>query len=306
MPDLSALTSHLAARSGELHALACAVLWSVAVIFFRRSGEIVEPLVLNLFKGVVGLGAFLVTLLVLGLPLVPEGIRATDVVVLFLSGMVGIGVADTLFFAGLNRIGAGLTAIVDCLYAPLVMLCSYFWLREPTSPWLLLSLALMVAAILVGSFSPSELRNIQDPRLARQGVLLGAAAVLLMAVAIVAAKPVLDRTNPWWAATVRLSGGVLLLGLQAALTGRSAAVIRAFRPGRHWRLLLPGAIIGAWLAMFFWIAGMKYTQTNTASILNQSSSVITLLLAAPFLGERLTGRRIVALLLGFGGVLLVL
>ena len=41
-----------------------------------------------------------------------------DYLLVLVSGALGIGIADTLFFKCLNTLGAGLTAIIDCLYSP--------------------------------------------------------------------------------------------------------------------------------------------------------------------------------------------
>ena len=49
---------------------------------------------------------------------------------LFASGVVGIAVADTLVFAGLNILGAGRAAVVDCSYAPILVLFSFLLLGE--------------------------------------------------------------------------------------------------------------------------------------------------------------------------------
>ena len=38
------------------------------------------------------------------------------------SGALGIGVADTMFFECLERLGASKTAVVECLYSPVVIL----------------------------------------------------------------------------------------------------------------------------------------------------------------------------------------
>jgi drug/metabolite transporter (DMT)-like permease len=93
---------------------------------------------------------------------------------------------------------------------------------------------------------------------------------------------------------------VVLLGL-AALPGNWRDVARCFRPSREWRVLVPAAVIGAYLAMVLWIAGMKYTFASTASVLNQTSAIFTLILATVFLRERLTVRKSLAILLGFAG-----
>ena len=54
---------------GELYALAAAVVWSCAVILFRRSGETVAPLAMNLFRVAVSGALFLVLLAVTRRPL---------------------------------------------------------------------------------------------------------------------------------------------------------------------------------------------------------------------------------------------
>ncbi len=44
-------------------------------------------------------------------------------VLLSLSGFLGITLADLFFFIALNRLGAGMAAIVECLYLPV---CCFF------------------------------------------------------------------------------------------------------------------------------------------------------------------------------------
>ena len=55
---------------GEILSFTCAILWATAVVLFRKSGETVSPLGLNLFKNVLGLALFLPTSLLLGEALV--------------------------------------------------------------------------------------------------------------------------------------------------------------------------------------------------------------------------------------------
>jgi drug/metabolite transporter (DMT)-like permease len=291
-------------NAGEVYSALTAVAWSVAVILFRRSGERIPPFGLNVFKGVVGMVLFLLTFVVLGDPAVPPGITALDALLLAGSGVVGIGIADTLFFASLNRLGAGRSAIVDCLYSPAVVACSAIFLTEPAGPLLLASMACMAVAILVGTWEPSS-SGTERPAALRAGLVIGALSMVLMAVGIVWAKPIIDRAPPLWSATVRLAGGLGFLGLQAILHPRSRAeAVAALRPGPHWRVALPAAVIGTYMALLLWIAGMKYTYTNVASVLNQSSNVLVVVLAAIFLHERLTVRKVVAVLLGAVATLL--
>ncbi|MBN1774052.1 MAG: DMT family transporter [Deltaproteobacteria bacterium] len=289
-------------QSGELFSLGCAVLWSGATILFRKSGEHVPPVALNLFKDTVALLLFLVTLPLLGVPFAPSDQGWREWLVLLASGAVGIGIADSLFLASLNRLGAGGNAIVSALYAPFAVLASFAYLHEAIGPLLLLATAMMVGAIVLNTWQPRAGGPRPERSRVLSGVSIGTLAMFLMAVAIVYAKPVLDRSDAWWAASVRLLGGVVFLAGQGLVRPRlRSAIVRCFRPSRQWAVTLPAAVLGAYLAMIVWILGMKYTFASTAAVLNQSSTLWTVLLGWLVLHERMNPRKALAMALAFGG-----
>jgi drug/metabolite transporter (DMT)-like permease len=288
-------------HAGEFYSALCALIWAIGVVLFKKSGERVTPIPLNLFKDVVGLILFTITLLLLGIPILhPERTNA-DWLILMISGAIGIGIADSLFFASLNRLGAGRSAIVDCLYSPFIILCSFCYLDESIGFSLVLALGLMTAGILIGAWNPEKTESARQKAQVRIGVALGVASMFLMAVGIVMAKPVIDRSDPWWATTIRLLGGVILLSFIGANRRYRSEVLRCFRPGPLWKVTMPTAVVGAYIAMFFWIAGMKYTDTTIASVLNQLSTIFVIVLATLFLKESLTVRKLIAIALGFAG-----
>ncbi|NMB76643.1 MAG: DMT family transporter [Myxococcales bacterium] len=288
---------------GELSSILCALFWAVAVILFRKSGATTPPLILNLWKNLFGLLLFGATLLLLGISWTGQASEA-DLSRLIVSGAIGIGISDTIFFASLNRLGASRFAVVDCLYAPLVALCSFLFLAEPVKATLLFALMLVVPAVWLGAWEPRR-EPIERGQLL-SGIALGALALLLAAIGIVLAKPALDRVDPWWAAAVRLLAGTALVIPQALWPSQRTALRRAFTPGRHWLLLGAAAFMGTYVAMFFWILGVKHTYATIASLLNQLSVIFMVLLAAAFLRERLHWRRTLAVGLGVAGAVLAM
>jgi len=302
--------------TGEFYSLACAVIWAVAIIMFRKGGEKVTPVALNFFKDAVALALFLITLPLIGRSLAPPEYGWREWGTLLVSGALGIGIADTLFFASLNRLGAVGSAVVDSLYSPFVVLCAFLYLHEPLRLPVVAGAGLMVAAIIIGTAQgaappdgpPAAASAAAHPqrREAAVGVLLGLAAMALMAIGIVLAKPVLNRVDPWWAATVRVIGGTALLAVQALFPKHRAAVAACFRPSRVWRLTIPAAVFGAYIAMIIWVVGFKYTAAGTAGVLNQTSSIFVLILAALFLRERITPRKVVAIGMAFAGAVVVI
>ncbi|MCK5258630.1 MAG: EamA family transporter, partial [Thermoplasmatales archaeon] len=104
---------------GEGFSLFTAVVWALAVILFRKSGETVHPLALNTFKNLMAFVLFIPTIWFFGETLF-RPVPAHIYILLLLSGVIGVGIGDSLFFKSLNLLGAGLTAIVDCLYSPFI------------------------------------------------------------------------------------------------------------------------------------------------------------------------------------------
>jgi len=68
---------------------------------------------------------------------------------------------------------------------------------------------------------------------------------------------------------------------------------------------IPGSVLGGYVALTLWIAGYKYTDASVASILNRTNTIFAMILAAIFLKEAFTRRKIVAVILAMGGIALV-
>ncbi len=288
---------------GELFSLAAAVIWALAVILLKRSTERAHPFALNLFRVAFSLPLFLGTLLVLREPL--WGVApARDIGVLVLSGWLGIALSDTLFHMGLSRVGAGITAIVDGLYSPLVALFAFGLLGERLGPWQWLGMAMVIAAILVAS------RHEPPPGATRRrllaGIGYGSLAMVCLALAIVIAKPVLERTPVIWATAVRQAGCAVLMLPLALLSPRRRDLLGVFRPAPRWRTMLGATVLGSYLSLIFWIAGMKYTLAGSAAIINQTSSIFVLVFATLLLREAFTRRKAIAGVLALGGICLVI
>jgi len=290
------------AHAGEILSILAAFIWAFSVVLFRLSGRGIPPLSLNLFKNVIAATLLIVTLFVSSRWASPEA-PLRDYVLLAASGILGITLADTVFLKSLNLVGAGLSQVVGCCYSPLVVLLSALFLDERLSLGDLLGACLILSGILLSSgHEPPAGVTKRD---LRRGVWLGVLAFALMALGVVIAKPVLDRSPVLWSSTVRMVAGAAALALISVLSPGRRSMWRVFRPSPAWKFAIPGSILGAYLAMVIWIAGIKYTLASTASILNQTSAVFVLPVAALVLRERVTPLKLVAVALALAGVVVV-
>jgi drug/metabolite transporter (DMT)-like permease len=288
------------AHAGEILSIAAALVWSLSVVLFRVSGRRMAPLSLNFFKNIVAVVLLLVTFPILGQRLLIHA-PAADYVILAASGVLGITIADTLFFKSLNLVGAGLSQLVSLAYSPIVILFSFAFLGERLTPGDAAGACLIVFGIFLASgHEPPHGVTRAD---IRKGI--ATASVALMALGIVIAKPVLDRSPVLWASTVRLVAGVIVLALGALVSPKHRYLWSSLKPSSSWKVAVPAAFLGAYVSMVIWIAGMKYTQASIAAILNQTSAVFVLPFAAVILKERVTVRKLGAVALAIGGAVLV-
>lgn len=302
------MRSHLL---GETYALLAALTWAFALVLFKYSGERVTPLALNLFKCVVGIILLLGTLALA--PLLPSllsdeslqavlDLSARDVWILVASGVIGIALADTLFFYSLNIVGVGIVSIVDCLYTPFMFLFAWALLDEQLTAAHYIGGALILIGILISS-AHAPPHGITRGKLVA-GIILGALAMASMAYGIVIAKRLLEALPLLTALTIRLVAGTAVLGLVALLLPVRNDLWSVFRPCRAWKTAIPGAFLGTYLAYVFWGGGFKHADASIAAILNQTTVIFAIILATVIVKERLTKRKVVSVTLAVAGVVI--
>lgn len=288
---------------GETLSFLVAIVWALAVVLFKRSGETVHPISLNLFKNALAIILFIPTIWIFGESLIRSA-PVRDYVLLAISGALGIGVGDTLFLYSLNYIGAGYSAIVSCMYSPFLISLSVIWLRERLATWQVIGAVMIIGAVLM----TIQVRRRVKIRKGRFlfGILLGMVAQAVAAVGVVMIKDVLVRSPIVWATEVRLIGGTLgLAALFLFLPQRKTIFRSLINTRKGWAYTISASFLGAYLAMLIWLAGMKYAQVSIASALNQTSTVFVMLFAAFILKEKITPQKVGAIILAVAGAFLV-
>ncbi len=288
---------------GEYTAVSSALLWSVSVILLRLSGLSLAPLPLTFFKSSVALVCFLLSVLGQGLPLLPE-LPVDAYVRLVLSAILGIAIADTLFLAALNRLGASLQALADCIYAPSVAAVGFLMFGDGLGAREILGGCLVLGGVMVGVDAADESENEESPSRGKlfEGVLLAAGAHIIMAVGILMVRDVIRAESVVWVSGFRFAIATAVLLIYGSLKGEK--MWAAFKRPDLFKWTIPLSFLGPYLATIFWASGFKYTTPGRAAIYNQLSTVFIIILARVALGERLTPRRIAGVFLaGVGSVL---
>lgn len=117
----------------------------------------------------------------------------------------------------------------------------------------------------------------------------------------------LDTTAKWLVVSLPVVQVVWLRFLTHSLLGIAVLApsygMRLFRVNQPGLQLLRGLILSMLTGLNFW--ALVYLQLDVTGAIQFSTPILIAMLSARWLGERLDGRRWLAILVGFGGVLLI-
>jgi drug/metabolite transporter (DMT)-like permease len=288
---------------GEFFALSSALVWALAVILFRRSGETLPAFELNLFKNTFGLVLMVPTILLIdGLEL-PE-YTSIELFLVLLSGVFGIAVADTWYLKALNTMGASRTGIVSSLFSPFVILLSAIFLGERLVSWQWLGFILVMWGVLLVTWRSR--RSAVDTTDVKKGVMYGIGAVFMMAVGVVMVKDILETRSFLWTMQLRFVGGMFGLLVYLVLSRQWKNVKSNFSQPQPWGTITFASFLGAYFALILWLLGYKLIDASVASVLNETNVAFIVFLAWLMLGEQINRRKLVGLGLTLGGVIIMM
>lgn len=295
----------LAADSlGWIASLLASFTWSFSVLTYRKYGLGQSATWLNLFKGFVALVCFGITALIMGAgPDVPAKVFWT----LAMSGVIGVFIGDSAFFAALVRIGGTMTSAMQSLAPSLTAFFAWFFLGETLSVPQVFGLILtsVCLAVLVFKQSPRK-RSVSNESVAsvKDGYFLGVIYALIAAICqaagAVVAKPVIGGISAVTSSSLRLWAPVLLLfGWQIYKSRGIRHTIRSLVVGRHILPLAIGSFAGTFVGLILMMYGMAHAPLGVVLALT-STYPVWIMLVEQFSGRSEIGKS--GLFLVFGSV----
>lgn len=289
---------------GELAALSASLLWALASVIYARMGQYMSPLKLNLGKGVIAI-ALLIPTLALQNQLVLD-LSIQSVVVLSCSGVIGIGIGDTVYFAALRDLGARQTLLLQSLAPPITACLAFLVLQETLASWAWIGMSLTLVGIAwVISERTSTLTAMHSSW--QRGVSFALLAALAQASGAVLSRFALAGTtvSPLWSALLRLCAGVLFLLVAGLLRQRTSLESLEWPRPKVWLGLFLAAFGGTYLGIWLQQVGLKYTEAGIAQTLGATSPLFILPMAMA-LGEQVSLRAWLGAGIAVGGVALML
>ncbi|HEY9846202.1 MAG TPA: DMT family transporter [Candidatus Caenarcaniphilales bacterium] len=288
---------------GELAALAAAFLWALASVVYGRIGQQVPPLGLNFSKGIIAIALIVATLLLQG-DTVPA-INSSSLGLLLLSGVVGIGLGDTVYFEALRALGARRALLLEALAPPITSVLALVFLQEILGPGAWLGIVLTVAGVawVIGERLPDTPVHLAHPL---RGVGFGLLAAVAQAGGAVLSRAALAGSdiNPLWAALFRISAGVLILLVWGLARRQLGHWFKGLYAKQLLTALVLAAIGGTYLGIWLQQIALKYTAAGIAQTLTATSPLFVLPIAAA-MGDVVSMRAVLGVLVAVGGIALL-
>jgi len=296
---------------GLLAALVAAVCWSMSTVLYKQVGRVVPPIELNLAKGLVA-GVMLGAVLVLS----GDGSgwqAAGPTTLLLVSGVIGLGIGDTAFFAALNRLGARRVLLLELTVPPMTAIGAWLTLGEMVDGWGWLGIAITTLGI---GWVIVERRPEHDPHhFTSAGLSLAMLATTCQAAGAIIARGVFLNTDISSAssALVRLIGGTLVLLIILPVARRRHTLGEPRHGGVDWpnlnKILLP--LAGAILLGTFFGLWLQQTSFKLAPTVGGAQGLIAttplwVLPLAAMTGEKVTKRSVWGACVALVGVLILL
>lgn len=291
---------------GELAALGAALAWAIASAIYSKLGQTLSPLLLNLSKGIVAVALLILTLALNAEP-IPQ-LPLMPFIALSLSGVVGIGLGDTLYFETLRYLGVRLTLLFGVLTPSVTAVLALFLLQESLSRWAWVGMGLTLAGIawVIQERTGNGAVPVARSQIIR-GVILGLISVLIFAVSALLSRGALAETTitPLWGALIRLGAGVVSLMIVLLFKPKALIGWQQLRQKAVGLPLVGAAFLGTYIGIWFQQIGFKYAPVGIAQTLLATSPLFILVMAR-MAGQTVSMRSWVGSAIALVGVSLLL
>ncbi len=259
---------------GEAACLSASLLWAVSVQIFSLPIARHGARAVNLFKCTSATVLLGLTLLVIGGWGAFGAASGTDLVLVALSGIIGLPVGDTALFAAVKHLGVHRSLLLQTM-APAFAAALAWPLGERLSGWQILGSLVILAGVVVvlaGDRLPAAGRG---GRIG-VGVAVGLLAAFGQGAGVVIAKEGMASVPIVPATFLRLGVGAVGLVVIALATNGLVRASQAFRDRATLPRLVTASFFGTYLAMLLVMAGVAWAPASVAAVLLATPPIFSL------------------------------
>ena len=266
--------------AGEIFSIGAAVIWSCSLSTYRVYGEVVSSQTLNLYKNLVAIFCLLATIVFTGAPF-PKSMN--EWLFLIGSGLAGIAIGDTAYFASLRRAGAQLSSAIQCLAPPMAAILAVVLLGETLSRRETIGIIVTVGGLAGLLWIRRRDSQTSNSTVSRQVLALGVTFAVLSLLGLIVGSRKKRPSNR--------ELGIVSPGIGEIFRHRKTAFS-----------LTLAAFFGTFIGIVLMTAGVKYAKAGVAAALSSSYPIFIIPIAHFILKERVTLPMIFMTFISVGGI----
>jgi drug/metabolite transporter (DMT)-like permease len=301
--------------TGELAALATALLWSFTAVFFAEAGKLIGSFSVNKIRLVFAVLIYALVLTIkTGHPW-PSGLNLDQIIWLAGSGIVGLVFGDGCGFKALVMIGPRLMTIIAASAPIMATIIAWFFLGEKLRLLDMIGIAVTIGGItwVVSERRFGDLNRLHqdhpDAGTLTKGVLLALGAALGQAAGLVLSKQGMLNAGgsvpPLEASFTRIIAATIVIWSFSALRGSIGPTISSMRNLRAMVYTLAGAFFGPFLGVWSSLVAVALIEAGVAATLNATTPVLILPVVILVYREKVSWRAVIGALVTVGGVALL-
>jgi len=284
---------------GGIAALVSAASWALGGVLWRKMGDEISPLSMNLCKGIIGSIYLLVVLIMIGV----EPIPISAFFYLGISGLIGIALGDTFFFMSLMSLGPRLSSLMGTLTPVFITIAAVLFLGERLHLLVWIGIFLTVIGLIWVLWERlPENKMIKNKSL---GIQYSIISVICTTIGVIFAKIGVESVSVVQATFIRLIWGSAGLIIWGILRRQLTEWVVPFKNPRIFKnasfIVLIITFGGFWLSLL----SLKYIDASIASTLNATTPLFILPMVAIMFSEKIPIRAILGAILAVGGVALI-
>ena len=292
---------------GELAALGAAISWTFSAILYRQALQQTKPISANIIRLSCTSAILLVFLIIIGKLGVLTNLSANVAVLATVSGIIGLGLGDTLYMLSLKLVGVARAVPITCTYPLFGLLWTVVFSGEDITFGIVFGTIAIVVGIWFLSYEKEEGPTTLKRPILVKGAAAALATALLWSVSISMMDLAVEETPSLDQALVvnvmRASMIGLLLLVFSPIIDRGHGFLKVSR--KTVATLITGGLVALGLGWFFLTYSFTETMASRAIPISSTTPLFSVLAGVVLLHEKVTARNLVGSIVVVAGIFLI-